>query len=123
MALETSTTKVGIFASSSGGGGFFTVYSQSDTIAQMTADTYWNKQYETVGHGDYIADTDERFRVVRMREALESLVRGQAALPAAVAANTGGVACTLVGTGAGATSRADRRAKLNATTGRIQITP
>lgn len=122
MALATSTTKVGMFPSGSGGGGFLTVYSQTDTTAQMSADAYWSVDYETPGQAGYIADADERFRVTRMREAAEDLVRGQASLPDAVAANTGGVAITLVGTGAAASSRIDRRAKLNSNTGRIQIT-
>ena len=117
MALKDA--RVGIFTSSSGGGGFLTVYDKESTTAQMSADAYWNANLDTSLASE---TSEERARVKNLRAAMEDMVMKQASDPNPVAANTGGVAITLVGSGNQANSRIDRRAKLNSNTGRIQIT-
>lgn len=123
MALHDKSTKVAMYPSGSGGGGFMTLYDETATTANTTGnignDDYWDRNYD-LGGNQAIADPDERWRVKRLREAMEDFIRGQAALPASATA-AGGVKIEIVASGTGATSHGSARAKLSSATGRIQI--
>ena len=125
MAFKDKSTKVGFYGSGAGDGGSLSIADKNAPATtgagNMLDDSYWNLDYTTPTSSDYIADTDERFRVTRKRKAMEDFIRVRASEPAGNA-NVGGVPITIVGNQNTAAARQNRRAKLHGTTGRIQIT-
>lgn len=114
--------KVGMFPSGSGGGGFFTLYDDTAAAATVASSAYWADSQVTA---TAIPDNDERFRVLRLREALEDFVLAQASEGNSAAnANRGGVAGFAIGnntTGGPLAVRARRIRNADGSPGRLHF--